>query len=409
MKLTDLGKNAGQNDLHLIEALFLYASMGIVITNKKGEIMLANAFIEKQFGYKPEELKGKKIETLIPQRFHHSHARHCEEFNQQPAGRPMGLGMDLYAKRKNGSEFPVEISLGYYSQGDELYAIAFVIDISMRKEGEKKIRELYDKMEEKVEERTYQLQETLKELNKSKEELAKALNKEKDLNELKSRFVSTASHEFRTPLSTVLSSVYLLEKYTTTEDQPKRQKHIDRIKSSVHMLTDILNDFLSVGKIEEGKIVIRKSDINIKNNIAGIVNELKSIQKTGQEIVHRHAGYEVVNFDPSLLKHILINLISNAIKFSPENSEIEIQSNFKDGGLKISVKDKGIGISKQDQEHLFERFFRGSNASSIQGTGLGLHIVAKYVELMNGTIMCNSDIDTGTEMVVQFKIDNTSA
>jgi PAS domain S-box-containing protein len=407
MKLTDFDLGNNNNDTYLIEALFLYASIGILVADDQGNILIANPFIERQFGYSPDELKNQKIELLIPRRFHKSHTRHRESFSQHPEGRPMGLGMDLFGIRKDGTEFPVEISLGYYKYQERTFAIAFINDITPRKESEKKIKSLYDELETKVEERTHQLKETMEQLNLSKEELGKSLNKEKELNELKSRFVSTASHEFRTPLSTVLSSVYLLEKYTTTEDQPKRQKHIDRIMSSVHMLTDILNDFLSVGKIEEGKIMVRPTRFVIADHIKAIVNEIRSIQKEGQQIRYQHTGEPAVVLDPGLLKHIIINLTSNAIKFSPPHSAIDISRHNTAEQLTITVKDNGIGISKQDQEHLFERFFRAANASSIQGTGLGLHIVAKYVELMNGTISCRSEAEKGTEMTVTFTIDNT--
>jgi signal transduction histidine kinase len=283
--------------------------------------------------------------------------------------------------------------------------VAFINNISIRKKSEEEIRRLNDELEDKVEQRTQQLQDTLNKLEISKEELGRALNKEKELNELKSRFVSLASHEFRTPLSTVLSSTHLLQKYSTTEDQSKREKHIDRIISSVNTLTDILNDFLSVGKIEEGKIFIKSTRFNIKVLINNIIDEIKSIQKTGQNIYYKHVGEDLVVMDATHLKHILFNLVSNAIKFSPEDSTIEIGSEAGNGRLSLVVKDKGIGISTGDQQHLFERFFRGSNAGNIQGTGLGLHIVSKYAELMNGTIICTSAIDSGTEMSLTFNLE----
>jgi PAS domain S-box-containing protein len=404
MKLPDIGQY--NNESHFIEALFLYSSIGIIVTSKQGEILVVNPFLEKLFGYKREELLGQKIELLIPRRFHGNHVKHRDSFNAHPSGRPMGLGMDLFAVKKDGTEFPVEVSLGYYSLDNNSYAIAFINDITTRKQSEEIITKLNDELENKVEERTHQLKEAMQQLQLSKEELDRALSKEKELNDLKSKFVSIASHEFRTPLSTVLSSVYLLEKYTTTEDQPKRQKHIERIISSVHMLTDILNDFLSVGKIEEGKVMVRLSQVNIAEMVNATINEIKGIQKKGQQIFHRHSGEPMVELDPSLLKHIMINLLSNAIKFSPEDSVINISTNNTGHQLELQVVDKGIGISSQDQEHLFERFFRGENASAIQGTGLGLHIVAKYVSLLNGTITCTSDTDKGTEMKIVFKTRN---
>jgi len=265
-----------------------------------------------------------------------------------------------------------------------------------------RIQQLNEMLEFKVAERTKMLQQTLKELEESRDTLARALDKEKQLNDMKSRFVSMASHEFRTPLSTILSSVTLLSKYTHTEEQSKREKHIERIKGAVTNLTDILNEFLSLGKIEDGKVEPKWVGFDITEVVNAILRQMDPLQKPGQQIRHRHSGSKEVVLDPALLKNILINLISNALKFSPENSTIEIATENKEIGISLSVKDKGIGISKEDQEHLFERFFRGSNATNIQGTGLGLHIVSRYIQLMNGSIQCMSTLEEGTTFVVEF-------
>lgn len=397
------------DEKHLVEALFVHASIGIIVADEQGKIILANPFVLGQFGYKVEELAGQPVERLIPTRFHARHIDHRQAFVAHPQNRPMGAGMDLFGLHKDGTEIPVQVSLCHYSNDRGNFVVAFINNITIRKSAEEEIRRQNDNLESKVEERTHLLQDTLSKLEFSKEELLHALSKEKELNELKSRFVSLASHEFRTPLSTILSSANLLEKYITTDEQPKRQKHIERIVSSVNTLIDILNEFLSVGKIEEGKIFPKPTTLNFKQAISHILLEIRNIKKPGQNIVYRHAGPEMVTMDVSLLKHIVLNLVSNAIKFSPEYSVIDISSQFKENLLCLSVKDQGIGISPEDQAHLFERFFRGSNASNIQGTGLGLHIVAKYAELMDGTIACSSQQFTGTEMQLSFKIPDTGA
>ncbi|MBP7556455.1 MAG: HAMP domain-containing histidine kinase, partial [Chitinophagaceae bacterium] len=233
-----------------------------------------------------------------------------------------------------------------------------------------------------------------------------ALVKERNLNEMKSRFVSMASHEFRTPLSTVLSSAYLLEQYNTGDEKSKREKHLKRIVSSVNMLTDILNDFLSVGKIEEGKIHVRYSEFDIKEMVVSVIEEIKNNLRQGQVIRYEHEGNSTVFLDISLLKHIVMNLVSNAGKFSPDDSIISIRTVSTESYCSFSIKDQGMGISKDDQQHLMERFFRGANASNIQGTGLGLHIVSKYLELLNGSIVCNSKIYEGTEFLIVFNKKN---
>jgi PAS domain S-box-containing protein len=393
-----------------LEALFNYATIGILVTNQKGEIVLINSFALKQFNYNnEEELIGKKIEMLIPKRFEKKHEGHIEKYGAHPKARPMGLGMELYGRKKDDTEFPVEISLSNYKNEEGSFFIAFIIDISKRKEIENtvihnqiEIEKLNDELEEKVVLRTQQLQETLQQLESSKLELTKALSKEKDLGDLKSRFVSMASHEFRTPLSTILSSVSLLAKYTQSDEQAKRDKHINRIKSSINNLIDILNEFLSLGKIEEGKSITHFTDFNLKRLVVEICSELKGNIKTNQYFEYTHTGDENINLDSSLLRNVIINLLSNAMKFSPLNAAIIITSSTVGDVVTITVKDNGIGISKEDQQHLFELFFRGNNATNIEGTGLGLHIVAKYVELMNGQIDYTSELGKGTTFTIKF-------
>ncbi len=381
------------NTSQQFEALFNNAAIGIITVDEAGKIVLVNEFALKQFGYTQEELSGKKIEVLIPNRFHGRHETHRNQYQtHNPHSRPMGTGMDLFAIKKDGSEFPVEVSLSTYSTTEGKFAIAFISDITIRKISENALVKINEELEQKVNERTQSLTE--------------ALEKEKELNELKSRFVSMASHEFRTPLSTVLSSAFLVTQYKSTEDQPKREKHIQRIVSSVNMLTDILNDFLSVGKIEEGRIQVRMADIDIPGFIGQVISELSTIVKPGQVIKYNHSGDKEYMLDASLLKHIIMNLLSNAIKFSPERSDINISTAGNKNELTLKVKDSGCGISEEDQQHLFERFFRGANVTNIQGTGLGLHIVAKYAELMNGDISFNSVLDEGTEFIIHFKQKN---
>lgn len=241
-------------------------------------------------------------------------------------------------------------------------------------------------------------------LKKAEGDLIAALEKERALSELKTRFVSMASHEFRTPLSTILSSAYLLSKYTTTEDQVRRERHLERIISSVNTLTDIINDFLSLGRIEEGKISVRYAEMNICGVMNSIINEMKPVLKQNQVIEYKHTGEGLVSLDRGLFRNIVVNLLSNAMKFSAENSKIGIRTNVN-GALILSVKDQGMGISIEDQKYLFERFFRGANAANVQGTGLGLHIVKRYAELMNGKVECKSELDEGTEFTVSFRLN----
>jgi PAS domain S-box-containing protein len=386
-----------------LDALFLYATEGIVVTNKTGELVKVNPAAEKMFGYGKGELIGKKVEILVPTRYAHRHEKHRDNFSGNPHARSMGAGFDLYGLRKDGTEFPVEISLSPYTSDDNAYVIGFVVDITTRKQAEERLKNYSLELEKQVEKRTLIMSEAIEELEKTRDELHKALGKEKELSELKSRFVSMASHEFRTPLATVLSSLSLVQKYGEQGDKEKQTKHMMRIKSSITHLTDILNDMLSISKLEEGAISVSKEIFDIKEFIITLVREMRPICKTGQALNYNHTGTDnTVNLDKKILRHIMFNLISNAIKFSPENKPIDVTSEVTNDKVIISVRDNGIGISKEDQKHLFERFFRGENASNIQGTGLGLNIVAKYIEVLDGTVECISELDKGTEFKIVF-------
>jgi PAS domain S-box-containing protein len=386
-----------------IEALFLFATEGILVADEKGEIARVNPSAEKLFGYASGELIGKRVEALVPRKYSKTHEGHRTHFNEDPHARRMGVGRDLYGMRKDGTEFPVEISLSPYAGADgKKFTIAFIVDITQRKQAEEKLRNYSAELEKQVKNRTMILQEAIDELEETKKELNLSLEKERELSDLKSRFVSMASHEFRTPLATIMSSLSLVTKYGEVNEKEKQNKHIVRIKSSINSLTDILNDFLSVSKLEEGKVVNAAEPFNMKTFMAELANEMQALAKSGQKIIQSYSGNETVTLDKKLLKNVMFNLCTNAIKFSGEDKTIEITSVNKDGELRISVRDKGIGISQADQEHLFERFFRGRNATYIQGTGLGLNIVAKYMELMDGAIEFESIENEGTTFTLVF-------
>ena len=241
-------------------SLFENATEGILLTNREGIIVLANPAAETTFGYTKGELTGQTVEMLVPQKSRGYHPRLREGFHKAPGNRVMGAGRDLQGTRKNGENFPVEVSLSFYKQNNETYVIAFIVDITLRKETENNmlqqkkelekvtndIRKLNTELEAKVSDRTVILREALMKLEQSQKELKESLDKERELNEIKSRFVSMASHEFRTPLSTILSSASLVSKYPTTEENEKREKHIRRIKDSVNYLNELLEDFLSL-------------------------------------------------------------------------------------------------------------------------------------------------------------------
>jgi two-component system sensor kinase FixL len=213
-----------------------------------------------------------------------------------------------------------------------------------------------------------------------------------------------ASHEFRTPLSSVQLSASLIEKYTQKRDPENVIKHTGKIKNSVGQLTGILNDFLSLEKLEAGKTEAQFEDFDIVKFSEDLIEEMQLIAKQNQNIVYQHTGTSArVNLDPALLKNSIINLISNAIKYSGENTFIEFNSELNETDLLITVKDNGIGIPDEEQKNLFEPFFRAHNTGNIPGTGLGLNIVKRYVGLMGGEVSCISRENQGTTITLIFK------
>jgi signal transduction histidine kinase len=203
-------------------------------------------------------------------------------------------------------------------------------------------------------------------------------------------------------LSGVLSSAALIGRYVQTGEQDKREKHIKRIKDSVKHLNDILEDFLSLGKLEEGKIETLPELFNVSEFLNDLMEEFSGMEKPGQRIQLTCEALDSFVTDKKLLRNILINLLGNAIKFSNENSTVHLETYQQNNRLRILIRDEGIGISEGDQDQLFDSFFRGKNASNIQGTGLGLHIVKKYLELLRGTISLKSILDKGSTFIIEI-------
>ena len=246
------------------------------------------------------------------------------------------------------------------------------------------------------------IEKNVTEQKKAQDQVQRALENEIELNELKSRFVSTASHEFRTPLSTILSSVSLLSRYQAVEDQEKREKHIQRIKGSVHNLTGILNDFLSLDKLETGSMEGNPVFFDLPEFVQEVCDQLIPTLRKKQQIRYHHSGKNQVHLDKQILNNILLNLLSNASKYSGEDSAIDLSTRLQKEQLQIIVKDYGVGISQDDQKHLFQRFFRSKGTINIPGTGLGLNIVQKYVDLLKGEIDVYSVYGEGSTFTVTF-------
>ncbi|MCB0396909.1 MAG: PAS domain S-box protein [Flavobacteriales bacterium] len=625
------------------QVMFDSAAEGMLVVDHQGAILSANPRAHELFGFETGEMNGLKVEALIPKKYAGSHAGHREGFQKHPSRRPMGYGRDLYAQRKSGSTFPVEISLNHFIHGDQPLTMALITDITARKKAEKealieksraqtyldmaetlfvvtdadhrvtlinkkattvlgvdenvaldhhwiedyvasddgkKVRAIYDELvrespgtirtssfplcdtagnkrmiawhhirleedegnpgsilssgediteqhayqeklriinaelESRVIDRTRELEKsqrlystiarnfpngtinvldrdlayvfvegkelyklgiTSKDLigtpiaerlpvqtadrivgelqevfdgkprvievaqrgnyyvlnavplsdtngqinqilvvehnvtaqKKAEDDMQQALHKEKQLNELKTRFVSMASHEFRTPLATILSSSGLIEKHMERAEslesfKEKVGKHFHRIRSNVNNLTGILNDFLSLDKLEGGLVRVVPKAFSILQLEEDLVEEFGHMTREGQVIDHVHEGEDQVVLDEQMVRNILNNLISNAIKYSGDHSTIFLRSRLSQDTLTIEIEDQGIGIPESDMDHMFERFFRARNATNIQGTGLGLNIVKRYVDLLHGEVSLRSEQNKGTIFILSF-------
>ena len=285
-------------------------------------------------------------------------------------------------KKLDGTHFWIKL---FAKKNSENYLVQFVlIDITQQ-------IHFQEELEAKVKERTLELTESLK--------------REKESNDMKSHFVSMASHEFRTPLSTILSSTYLIEKYTETEQQEKRLMHVNRISSSVRNLTDTLNDFLSLAQLEKGIVVANSTIFNLPEFLGTVIDEIaEMLRKKNQRIEYYHDGGEIIEQSGKIIKNILLNLLSNASKYSPKDKDILLTSSVANNLVTITVKDFGIGIPEEDQKNLFTEFFRAKNVENIQGTGLGLIIVKKYVELLDGNISFLSNLNEGASFTIEFPL-----
>lgn len=502
-----MGKLADIDEGLLFKTMFSVAGEGLVLVNHSGEIKLVNSRITELFGFTREELLNSPVEMLVPEMKREAHKEHRQSYMDSPKKRPMGLNLELSGARKDGTQFPIEVSLNHFTTNGNMFVMAMITDVSVRKRAERELNELNARLESIIDERTRELQDSQnlfrsiarnfpqgtinvfdRKLNyifvegedlykagitnerlvgtnyirhlpteireyiqtelqtvfegetkslevsipkgtyllncvplpdisgninrilvveqnitrhkKAEEEVRNALQREKELSELKSRFVSMASHEFRTPLSTILSSADLISRYNSPEELDKRKKHVERVRSSVKQLTSILNDFLSLSMLEEGKVLLSPETMNICRFCEDVRDEMQEIALEGQVIRYEHEGVCEISLDPQHLKNIAVNLLSNAIKYSPAGSSIRLFSRIADNVLTLEVEDEGIGIPEEEQSKLFERFFRANNATNIQGTGLGLNIVQRYTELSGGKVSFRSTPGKGSVFTV---------
>ncbi len=226
---------------------------------------------------------------------------------------------------------------------------------------------------------------------------------------LKSRFIEMASHEFRTPLCEALSSAYLVSKYNREGQQEQREKHLEKIISSVNSLTELLDEFLSVDKLKEGKVSANFVYFDVKHKISKMIQDLNNYCNLKMDITYDHIGDEnKVILDPVLLKGAMLHLLSNAIKFSNNDHPITITTRLTERHFEVSVKNWGVGIPLSEQPNVFRLFYRSVNAEKVPGIGMGLYTAKKYVELMGGIIGFTCEPGKETEFTMGFNIITSS-
>jgi hypothetical protein len=403
----------------IFNILFETIPGGIFIVDQDTNIVAVNDVAEKMFGYKKGELLNQPKDILLPKRYLTTHKNQLNYFANQISKGKNTRGLYLFGLKKNNTEFPLEISINPFTIYEKEYLMALVIDMTIRRETEKKIDSIKVVLEEKVKKGTAELQNTIKQLkevnlNYKKElnrrieietKLKEALKKEKELNELKSKFLSLVSHEFKTPLSGILTSAILLEKYQLTEDQKKRDKHLKTITDKVQYLNNVLNDFIALERLDSSNENYKFKTFNLSKVINEVVYNANMLLKSGQHInIPLNSADYVLYQDEKILELILSVLIYNAIKYSPENSEIDLEISRNTKNIIFTIKDQGIGIPKNDQKFVYNRYFRAENVLNIQGTGIGLNIVKEHLKNLGGSINFISTENKGSVFYVELPI-----
>ena len=350
--------------------IFEYSPMGYFILDKEGVIIKANETGSKLLNINKKQLRGKYLSVFL-------NSKSCQDdfykYRTMVVESKIKQQFECKIKRQDGSVFFAMIEGLQVKDEDNQFKFMFftISDIS----------------KQKLQERALQL----------------ALKKEKELNKMKSQFITIASHEFRTPLATILTSAELMERYNSLDQEKNRKKHYHKIKSSITRLEEILKDFLSTNDIEKGKILNNPELFSLVKFTKKIIDETKSANSL-YSVKYKHIGdYESVHLDMKLLRTCITNLIINAYKYSSEGGLIEIATVQNIAGeISLIVKDNGIGIPEEEQEHIFKMFYRAKNAEAIQGTGLGLNITHELVTIMGGGISFISKVNEGSTFTMKF-------
>lgn len=283
-------------------------------------------------------------------------------------------------------------------KGEVIGIVGMSNDITERKHTELELVNYRHHLEDLVRVRT-------EELEIANESLKTLVEKEKELSEIKSRFISTTSHEFRTPLTSILSSTELLQRLGAKWSDEKKNEHFNRIINSVDYLTNLLDDILTLNRAESGKIIYNPEKINFYDLVESCLIDAKLLMTSKHELKYSYrTKYKEFLLDPKLIRFVFNNLFSNAIKFSPNGGSISLTISVKENNLMIKVSDQGMGIPQEDIPNIFDSFYRSRKVAAISGTGLGLAIVKRSIDLHHGEIIVNSKLNKGTTFIVSIPI-----
>lgn len=370
--------------------------MGILVYDINKKIVLSNTPLNHIFGYKEEcDILNLSVDDLFV------NTKVFDEFIANSSNSKLKKPIEITGVKSNGYTIPIEVNLSKLQYENQFYFKAFISDITERKKEKIRIFNLNIKLEEEVKSQHHELENAIDQLKTS-------LNKEKELNHLKTKFITLASHEFKTPLSAILSSTELIVKYSDLNSINKRNEHLGKVKKMIYHLNDMLDDFLTLENIELGNFRPKFSTFNFSDFINEIIENNNPFLKENQTL---HLENEItgnIYQDQNILKIIITNLLHNAIKYSKENELIQIEIKTNNSSIFLKVIDNGIGIPKNEQELIFKRFFRAKNAVFLPGTGIGLNIVKGYVDKLKGSIEFESIENKGTLFIVELPKINSN-
>ncbi len=369
--------------------LLAAAPDGIMEVDQHGYIVLANAVAAGLFGYALEELRGKCVEDLIPPQHREAHIRRRYEYQQRPATRPMGSGLALSGLRKDGSQFPVEISLSPVRSPDGFRVLAVIRDVTERQKAEDRVRAIQERY-------TAELAAKNQELALRNREIERA-------DRLKSEFLASMSHELRTPLHTIIGFTELLLEQLEGPLTPKQQRFLTHIHNDSRHLLELINDILDLSKIEAGRVELKPEWFDLTALIEEAVAGIRPLAGSKQLQLRVDAEPALnVRADRLRVREILGNLLSNAIKFTPEGGRVVVSGASEGELVTFAVEDTGIGIPPEEHASIFDKFHQVGNTTKgvREGTGLGLAITKRLVQMHGGTITVESEPGRGSRFTV---------